>query len=97
MVPPDLLSDPFRERQRRLVRKPMALLGTRIRFESNDRRLLKLADEAFAGLPPHQLRQGAASSRARSVGGSMWTEQSARDLRIALQLVPAPRARNGRG
>jgi hypothetical protein len=34
----------------------MALLGARIRFESNDRRLLKLADEAFAGLPPHRFR-----------------------------------------
>ncbi len=38
----------------------MALLGARIRFESNDRRLLKLADEAFAGLPPHRLRPAAA-------------------------------------
>ena len=56
MADADLLSDPFGERQRLLTAKPMALLGARIRFESNDRRLLKLADEAFAGLPPHRLR-----------------------------------------
>ena len=55
MADADLLSDPFGERQRLLVHKPLALLGARIRFESNDRRLLKLADEAFAGLPPHRL------------------------------------------
>lgn len=75
MAGADLLSDPFGERQRLLVRKPVALLGARIRFESNDRRLLKLADEAFAGLPPHRLRparevrivlQLTAESRARA-------------------------------
>jgi hypothetical protein len=56
MANPDLESDPFGERQRLLVRKPVALLGARVRFESNDRRLLELADEAFAGLPPQRLR-----------------------------------------
>jgi hypothetical protein len=81
MAPADLLSDPFQERQRLLVRKPMALLGARIRFESNDRRLLKLADDAFAGLPPHRLPH-AASTRAE------------RDLRIVLRLTPAPRMRS---
>jgi hypothetical protein len=55
MAEPDLLSDPFGERRRLLVGKPMALLGARVRFESNDRRLLALADAAFAGLPPHRL------------------------------------------
>src|SRR5512144_3172499 len=60
MADPDLLADPFGERRRLLANKPMALLGARIRFESNDRRLLKLADEAFAGLPPHRLQRGAA-------------------------------------
>ena len=56
MAEPDLKSDPFGERQRLLTVKPMALLGARVRFESNDRRLLKLAEHAFAGLPPHRLR-----------------------------------------
>ena len=55
MAEADLLSDPFGERRRLLVGKPMALLGARVRFESNDRRLLELADHAFAGLPPHRL------------------------------------------
>jgi len=56
MADADLESDPFGERRRLLAAKPMALLGARIRFESNDRRLLKLADAAFAGLPPHRLQ-----------------------------------------
>ncbi len=55
MAPADLLSDPFGERERLVVGKPMALLGARVRFESNDRRLAKLADEAFGGLPAHRL------------------------------------------
>jgi hypothetical protein len=97
MVLADLLSDPFRERQRLLVRKPMALLGARVRFESNDRRLLKLADEAFAGLPPHRLPPPrASSSRARSSqGSSPRTRPPARNLRIVLRLTPGTRARGG--
>jgi hypothetical protein len=83
MAPADLLSDPFQERQRLLVRKPMSLLGARIRFESNDRRLLQLADDAFAGLPPHRLPEHAARSRSRAP----------RNLRIVLRSMPAPRAR----
>jgi hypothetical protein len=80
MAAADLLSDPFGERERLVVRKPLALLGARIRFESNDRRLLKLADEAFAGLPPHRLP----SPRERS---------AAPELRIVLRLTERPRAR----
>ena len=70
MAAADLLSDPFGERERLVVRQPLALLGARIRFESNDRRLLKLADEAFAGLPPHRLpspRKGSAAPELRIV------------------------------
>jgi hypothetical protein len=80
MAKADLLSDPFGEAHRLLAGEPMALLGARIRFESNDRRLLKLAYDAFGGLPPHRLRGSAGP---------------ARDLRIVLRLVRAPRARRG--
>jgi hypothetical protein len=90
MVTADLLSDPFGERQRLLVRKPMALLGARIRFESNDRRLLKLADDAFAGLPPHRLPRPRSATRARSVRGAPRTRPIARDLRIVLRSMPEP-------
>jgi hypothetical protein len=93
MVTADLLSDPFGERQRLLVRKPMALLGARVRFESNDRRLLKLADDAFAGLPPHRLPAPRGATRARSVREERPARPIARDLRIVLRLMPAPRAR----
>ncbi len=78
MADADLESDPFGERRRLLVRKPMALLGARIRFESNDRRLLRLVDEAFAGLPSHRLEP----PRGRA---------AAPDLRIVLQLTAEPR------
>src|SRR5262249_24664895 len=80
MADADLLSDPFGERQRMLVRAPMALLGARIRFLSNDRRLLELADEAFAGLPPHRLPR----PRGRT---------AAAELRIVLRLTATPRGR----
>jgi hypothetical protein len=80
MAAADLESDPFGERQRLLTAKPMALLGARIRFESNDRRLLKLADEAFAGLPPHRLRPPR-------------NRPPAADLRIVLRLAASPRGR----
>src|SRR3954468_10721716 len=63
MVDADLLSDPFGERQRLQVLAPMALLGARIRFESNDRRLLELARAAFGGLPPHRLKPDAQELR----------------------------------
>jgi len=74
MADADLLSDPFGERRRLLVGKSMALLGARVRFKSNDRRLLKLADEAFAGLPPHRLPREAGSA--------------VPDLEIVLRLSP---------
>jgi hypothetical protein len=51
----ELESDPFRERSRTLVHKPLQLLGARIRFDSNSRELLRLVDDAFAGLPRHRL------------------------------------------
>jgi hypothetical protein len=83
MAAADLESDPFGERQRLLVRKPVALLGARVRFESNDRRLLKLADEAFAGLPPHRL-------------APRHERPTVPELRIVLRLTADPRARTRR-
>jgi hypothetical protein len=94
MAPTDLLSDPFGERERLVARRPMALLGARIRFESNDRRLLELADEAFGGLPPHRLPPRASAGRRRSVRGSSARESVATDLRIALRLTAGPRSRS---
>ena len=55
MVLPDLFGDPFRERSSLLQSKPLALLGGRFQFASNSRRLLSLAELAFAGLPRHRL------------------------------------------
>ena len=52
---PDLLADPFGERSAAMARRDLQLLGARFRFESNSRRLLRLVDAAFAGLPRHRL------------------------------------------
>ena len=94
MAPADLLSDPFGERERLVARRTMALLGAHIRFESNDRRLLKLADEAFGGLPPHRLSPHAPSRRRRSAQRSpALRPPSAPDLRIVLRLTAGPRSR----
>jgi hypothetical protein len=51
----DLLADPFGERSRTMVRRELQLLGGRFRFESNSRRLLRLVETAFDGLPRHRL------------------------------------------
>jgi energy-coupling factor transporter ATP-binding protein EcfA2 len=48
---PDLLVDPFHERSGILTRGPLKLLGARYLFESNSQRLLRLVDDAYAGLP----------------------------------------------
>jgi hypothetical protein len=93
MAPADLLSDPFGERERLMARKPMAVLGARIHFESNDRRLLKLADEAFGGLPPHRLASRAALGRRRSSHRPP-APPAAPDLRIALRLTAGPHSRS---
>jgi hypothetical protein len=94
MAPADLLSDPFGERERLVARRPMALLGARVRFESNDRRLLKLADDAFGGLPPHRLSPQPAKGRRRPSHPSPRQPPSAPDLRIALRLTAGPRSRS---
>jgi hypothetical protein len=52
---PDLYDDPFAERSPIMVREPLQLLGGRFQFESNSRRLLRLVDTAYAGLPRHRL------------------------------------------
>jgi len=52
---PDLFADPFLERSPTIVRERLQLLGGRFQFESNSRQLLRLADDAYAGLPGHRL------------------------------------------
>jgi hypothetical protein len=52
---PDLYADPFGERSVVTARRDLQLLGGRFRFESNSRRLLRLVDAAFDGLPRHRL------------------------------------------
>jgi hypothetical protein len=51
---PDIESDPFGERSTRLICRSSQLLGGRFRFESDNRALLRLADEAYSGLPAHR-------------------------------------------
>ena len=62
----DVPADPFAERSGRLMRRHYWLLGARFDFESDSRRLLALADQAFAGLPEHRLA-GAPRCRIRLV------------------------------
>lgn len=52
---PDLFVDPFGERSAVGARRDLQLLGGRFRFETNSRRLLRLVDAAFGGLPRHRL------------------------------------------
>jgi hypothetical protein len=49
------LRDPFDERAALPQTRDLQLLGARFRFESNSTRLLRLVDQAFAGLPRHRL------------------------------------------
>ena len=60
----DLESDPFGERSP-LIRNRLKLLGAQVLFESNDRRLLKIVDAAYAGLPPHRLSTNVPDLRIR--------------------------------
>jgi hypothetical protein len=53
----DLFSDPFLERTSRLASKPVRLLGSRVQFQSNSQELLRIAESAYGGLPPHRLSQ----------------------------------------
>src|SRR5262245_55447366 len=50
-------ADPFHERNTNVARRQLHVLGGLFEFESNDRRLLKLAEAAYAGLPGHRLRR----------------------------------------
>jgi energy-coupling factor transporter ATP-binding protein EcfA2 len=54
-VIPDLFADPFAERSALKDLPPMDLLGARFSIRSNSAKLLRLANLAFAGLPPHRL------------------------------------------
>ena len=49
------VTDPFDERPARLHHRSLYLLGALFRFESSSVRLLRLVDQAFAGLPRHRL------------------------------------------
>ena len=49
--------DPFGERDESVHRRTLRVLGADIRFRSNDARLLRLAESAFAGLPRHRWRR----------------------------------------
>jgi hypothetical protein len=60
---PDLLADPFGERLRTIVRKPLHVLGARFLFESDSPELLQLVNGAYAGLPRHRLSARAPSLR----------------------------------
>jgi hypothetical protein len=54
-IVPDLYADPFGEHSKMIARDELQLLGSRFQFESNSRRLLRLVDSAYAGLPSHRL------------------------------------------
>ena len=53
--PPDIATDPFRERLAPLSRTRLRLLGGNFEFECESPRLRRLVDRAFAGLPPVRL------------------------------------------
>jgi hypothetical protein len=53
--PPDIATDPFRERLPPMSRVRLPLLGGRFEFECESPRLRRLVDWAFAGLPAHRL------------------------------------------
>ncbi|MEO8017937.1 MAG: serine kinase [Pseudomonadota bacterium] len=50
----DIPADPFFEYPASMHRVNHAVLGGRFTFESNSRKLLKLVDQAFGGLPAHR-------------------------------------------
>ncbi len=52
---PDLVSDPFGERNAGLACKRIHLLGAKFRFESNSPKLMHLMDRAYRGVPRHRL------------------------------------------
>lgn len=52
---PDIAADPFREREAKLLRLPLQLLGGRFEFQTASRELLRLVRWAYAGLPAHRM------------------------------------------
>jgi len=88
---PDLDSDPFRERSGALEHRRMMLLGAQIRFESNSRELLQLADRAFRGLPRHRLSTPAPDLRIELVQTSAGqARKSARARRAPIRAQAPP-------
>ena len=59
--PRGVASDPFRERTIHPFKRRISVLGQLFCFESNSRRVLKLVDAAYDGLPAHRL--GSQSNR----------------------------------
>lgn len=51
----DLMADPFCERSGHRFSVQKQILGGRFQFESNSEALLRLVEDAYAGLPQHQL------------------------------------------
>jgi hypothetical protein len=63
--PPDIATDPFRERSAPVSRRRLRLLGGTFEFECESLLLQRLVDAAFAGLPPLRLPRGARDFRVR--------------------------------
>jgi len=63
--PPDITSDPFRERRPPVSRVRLPLLGGRFEFECESARLRRLVDWAYAGLPAHRLPKRSVAFRIR--------------------------------
>jgi hypothetical protein len=51
---PDVETDPFGEQSAALDRRVFLIMGGRFEFESNSKKLLRLVEAAYKGLPPHQ-------------------------------------------
>ena len=63
--PPDIATDPFRERLPGMPRMRLRLLGGTFEFQCESPRLRRLVDAAFAGLPAHRLPGKGADFRVR--------------------------------
>ena len=87
---PGSTADPFGERPTRLERRRAYLLGASFEFESSSPALLRLVDEAFAGLPRHRLP-------ARSPPFRIRLQLANGGRRAAKTEPPAPRYQGGAG
>jgi len=63
--PPDIATDPFRERLPPVSRVRLPLLGGSFEFECESAQLRRLVDWAYAGLPAHRLPRRGAPFRIR--------------------------------